>query len=437
MTEMDIRCPRSLTGYIRAGFRGGTTYTGTRNWEGCSLRSTWGFRAVASAGAAVLLLGACSSSKPRGSSSTTAVSGGSSSKLSGTPYELMWTETNQTSGPDYIPAIEAGVNSRGGIAGHPLKIVDCDDHGDANQATQCGQQAASDPNMLAVIGNTSTCGSNLLPLLAQAKMASIGDQFFCPEDFKSAQAFPFIAGTFVTVEGAALAVKALSLPNVAVTTLDLPAGREFPPLVNAVVGPAGGKVVATTYIPETATDMAPFASQIASHKQSILLEGNTTAIGIRLGKALAEQGYDQPIIYNGTTWDAGTLKANFGDTGTRYIVEGFNLGSAGYQQFNADMTKYAPGSTYRAADLITVWLASNLIARVAKTLPTISAASLFNYMSTTTSIDTFGLTPPLSYTVPSKALQGFIPRATNGDAALYKYENGTLVEVTPFEDVIP
>ncbi len=96
-------------------------------------------------------------------------------------------------------------------------------------------------------------------------------------------------------------------PNVVVTTLDLPAGREYPPLVQNVVAPVGGKVVASVYVPVTTADMAPYAAQIASHT-GVLAEGNTVAVGIRLGKELQSIGYNQPVIYNSTTWDAGSIQ---------------------------------------------------------------------------------------------------------------------------------
>ena len=101
------------------------------------------------------------------------------STVKGSTYELYYTDTGATPAAKYLPAISHAINASGGINGHPLKIVDCDDQGNSNQATQCAQQATSNPHVLGIVGNTSTCGSQLLQTLASAHMASIGDQYFC------------------------------------------------------------------------------------------------------------------------------------------------------------------------------------------------------------------------------------------------------------------
>jgi len=119
------------------------------------------------------------------------------------------------------------------------------------------------------------------------------------------------------------------------------------------------------------------------------------------------------------------------------VAEDFPIDSAGFAQFQADMAKYDPRSTYRAGDLFDAWLAANVVAQAAKTLPTVSAKSLLNYFSTTTSINTFGATDPLNFTVPDPAMGGLIPRLCDAKDALYHYVNGQLVEVTPFVDLLP
>ena len=67
------------------------------------------------------------------------------STVKGSTYELYYTDTGATPAGKYLPAISNAINASGGINGHPLKIVDCDDQGNSNQATQCAQQATSNP----------------------------------------------------------------------------------------------------------------------------------------------------------------------------------------------------------------------------------------------------------------------------------------------------
>ena len=356
-------------------------------------------------------------------------------RVKGSAYELYYTDTGATPAAKYLPAISKAINARGGINGHPLNIVDCDDRGDSNQATQCAQQATSNPHVLGIVGNTSTCGSQLLHTLASAHMASIGDQYFCAEDFKSPQVFPFSAGSLDPAAGAAIAVTNLHMKKMVIATIDVPAGREYPPLVQSVVAPVSGHITGAVYVPLSAADMAPYASQIVGDG-GFLVDGNTTAVGIRLGKALLGQGFKEPVEYNGTTWDADTIKSNFGNPSNVYIETPYLQSSAGYKMFVADINKYAPGAHYYSTDLSTVWLAAMIVQRWAKNVPHPTAPALLKYLSTAASINTWGMTIPLTYTKPSAVLGGVAARAVNPCTALYHYKNGKLVEVGKSVDML-
>jgi ABC-type branched-subunit amino acid transport system substrate-binding protein len=354
--------------------------------------------------------------------------------VKGSAYKLYYTETGATPAGNYLPAIAKAINATGGIAGHPLQIVDCVDHSDANQATQCAQKATSDPSVLGLVANTATCGSQLLQTLSAANMASVGDQFFCSEGFSSANAFPFSAGSLDPAAGAAIAVQELKKKDMVIATIDVPAGRQYPPFVQSLVTPVGGNVTGAVYIPFSAADMAPYASQVVS-KGGFLVDGLTTAVGIRLGKALQQQGFNEPSIYNGTTWDAGTVKTNFGNPKNAYLETPFPPSSAGFKQFSADMKKYSK-TQYLSTDLSTTWLAAKIIQRWAKNVQNPTAASLLQYLSTTPNIDTFGMTIPLDYTKPGTVLGGAAPRIVNPCTALYHYDNGKLVAVGKSVDML-
>ncbi len=326
----------------------------------------WRFAVLA--GAVVLAISACSSSSKSTSTPTTAApttgsagSAGSatsstsaSSEVHGTPYKLVWLQTLQSESSKYMAAIEDGVNARGGIAGHPLQIVDCIDNGDANQATRCGQEAVADPRVLAIIGNGSTCSSQLLPILTRAQMASIADTYFCPEDFKSPQVFPFTGGTLTAADDSAIGIKYFKDPNVIFVTVDAPGALEYAGLVQTAIKPFGGKVVAKVLIPLGNGDLAPYAAQIASNK-GVLTEGDDLATGIRLNQALQSIAYDRPTIYNPTVWSLARIKSNIGNPNNAYLAEYFDVNSPGWKMFESDMATYEHGSTYEAGDLLNAW----------------------------------------------------------------------------------
>lgn len=379
---------------------------------------------------------ACSSSSKGSSAPTTNTSAAATSAVHGEPYKVYSLDNGSTGDvTDALKAIEAGVNARGGLAGRPLKIIRCNDKGDPNQASQCVQKAADD-GAIALIGASPFCGSQEAAILQKEGLASVGDQYFCPDILKAKNAFPFNAGSFTAAAGAAAGVKLFKQPNILVSTIDISAGRQYPQLLNAVTQPEGGKVTTSVYIPFSATDLAPFAAQLVG-KKGVLSEGDTVDIGARLVKELEQQGFDQPILFNHTTWDADQIKQNLGNPTDAYITTGYDLDSEGYKMFEADMEKYAPKAS-RAGHNITRWLAANILANIAKGLPEVSRASILAYFNTATSIKTFGLTPsPLNFTVENKALGGFMPRVSNDKVALYKYDDGKWVRKTDFEALIP
>ena len=402
------------------------------------------WKLVAAAAVVALVLTACGStgSKPTGTATTlspTTVSVGSTAPttspqpVTGAPYELMWAEALSTGADKYISAIEKGVDARGGIAGHPLQIVPCVDNAVASQATQCARQAVSNPRMLGIIANTSTCSSQLLSILESAQMASIGDQFFCPEDYKSSVVFPFDAGDLTLGAGATLAAEQFHSSTVVNVTIDVPAGHQGTADLAAVVGSRAK--VPGVYIPFTAADLAPFAAQVVQDG-GILVEGLTQSIGIRLGQALKLQGYDRPIIYNPSTFDAATISANFHDPTNAYLISAYNLSSTGFSMFNSDMETYLPTTTYRASDLLIAWLAANIVAREANEMSDPTASKVLDSLRSATSLNTYGLTIPLNYTMPATFLGGEAPRVANPCVALYHYSNGAWTLNGPFKDVL-
>ena len=349
---------------------------------------------------------------------------------------LYYTETGvQGDVADVLEAIESGVNSRGGIAGRPLSLETCKDNLDVNAASACVQEAV-DAGALAIIGNSMTCGSQFSDIIQQAEIASVSDQLFCPELFANPNVFPFNAGFFSNVAGSALGVEFFDQPNILVATLDCPACHAFAELFGSVAGPAGGVVTETVFIPLTATDLSSYAAQLAA-AEGVLSDGNTVEISARLAAELDQQGFDQPIIRNPTTFDAYVFGEMFDNPTNSYIGSGFDLDSEGFQMFDADLTTFS-SRMERNGVFQAIWLGVNVIANIAPELSELTPAAVLEHFQTSTSIDTFGMTPePLDFTVKSDALGGTIPQVSNEMVALYKYENGALVRQTDFVDMLP
>ncbi|WP_462187096.1 MULTISPECIES: ABC transporter substrate-binding protein [unclassified Frankia] len=83
--------------------------------------------------------------------------------------------TSGTNYPEMVAAARAavrGVNARGGIAGHRVELVHCNEKNDAAMARKCAQQAV-DQHVLAVVSEVSGSGG-IMPILENAGVPSIG-----------------------------------------------------------------------------------------------------------------------------------------------------------------------------------------------------------------------------------------------------------------------
>jgi len=79
--------------------------------------------------------------------------------------------------PEIYNAAQAAVNvvnAGGGINGHKLKLINCNEGDDPNLATQCGVQAESS-HVSAIVGAQSVYSSNYYPYLQAAHIPNIGD----------------------------------------------------------------------------------------------------------------------------------------------------------------------------------------------------------------------------------------------------------------------
>jgi branched-chain amino acid transport system substrate-binding protein len=129
--------------------------------------------------------------------------GGSQSqakKLTGTPIKAMTIASVNTEGPPF-PAIpetaklyEQWVNDNGGINGHPLQVITCDDRGVAPGATDCARQAVQQ-KVAAVVGSYTFMAESVVPVLEKANIAWFGT--CCPgtpSELTSKASFPVGSG---------------------------------------------------------------------------------------------------------------------------------------------------------------------------------------------------------------------------------------------------
>ncbi|HSY16171.1 MAG TPA: ABC transporter substrate-binding protein [Jatrophihabitantaceae bacterium] len=363
---------------------------------------------------------ACSSSKA-GSTATT------SSSLSGSPVEIAFIANSTgvaevTAGAN--TAIQA-INAAGGIHGRPLKLLTCDNQLNANASAACARQFAADPNVIATVGDVDSYGSDTNPILMNAQIARIGAQPLSASDFAAKDVFPVTSGGFVVLAGAGFLVSELHAKSPGLVVIDNPSADALPGLINQVVyGPLHTKLAATATVPVSAADMAPQAAALASTDATDI--ALTAQLEERYIQTARQQGYAAPMVVSGTEVDPDLIKKNLaGASQNLYVMSQFNYSSDGFKKMLADRAKYEP--TASTFDLFTdAYLSTEIFAKVATGLPTITRAGVFSAMSTMKGYDTDGLTEPLDFTTPGAALGGTAPRlfASTTVGYPYKYDNG-------------
>jgi len=401
-------------------------------------------RKIAAAGtviALVALAAAC------GSSSKSTASGGSTStstaaaKPTGTPIRLglITRALYLPLGPPGAQAAIKRINDSGGVNGHPLELVPCSNDDKPATAATCAQKYVEDKSIIATVGDTSAFGADTNPPLDAAKIAGVGTQPSGAGDFNSPRIFPTVPGGNSLLGAVAFAYDTLKAKKIGMAVIDSPTAQALPGLVDSqVLKSRGTALTSKAVVPTAAADVSAQAATLVNSDAVVLAV--TADLGIRLIKAMRQQGFTGPVVVSETTIDAHTVEKSLTPTEADklYAVSFFNKSSDGYKRFLADMKKYQSDAII--TDLAGVaWLGVNMFADVASKLPSITREAVYDAMGKLSGYDTGGMTKPLSYTTPGTALGGKAVRLFDSVLFVWAdvYKNGDYPPVDPKQTPIP
>jgi ABC-type branched-subunit amino acid transport system substrate-binding protein len=139
--------------------------------------------------------------------------------------------TNKPGMPAMAKAYARWVNSHGGINGHRLKVLTCNDHNDFVDAAKCAQRAV-DAHAVAVVGSYSQHGRSFLAPLESAGIPYIGGYGVTNDEFNSPLSYPVNGGEPALMAGLGEQLGKNCGP-VALIRADTIAGDELPVLLNS------------------------------------------------------------------------------------------------------------------------------------------------------------------------------------------------------------
>lgn len=223
---------------------------------------------------ASVIAAACSSSSKStaGGGTTTPTStssSGSAANLSPITLMTIHTEHSSTfSNPEIADAAQAAidvVNQAGGVNGHPLKLIDCNDGDDPNTATQCGVQALQD-HVAALVGSQSVYSSNYYTYLQQGSIPNIGDSAETADDNTNSLSFAWGASPPLEFAGLGMAMANANCKSIALLAPDIAALKISETNFDAGVASVNSsiKIDPTITFPLGNADDSPQAEKVAS-----------------------------------------------------------------------------------------------------------------------------------------------------------------------------
>jgi ABC-type branched-subunit amino acid transport system substrate-binding protein len=375
--------------------------------------------AAATTAAGTTASGASTAAPAGGSTASSAASG----PATGTPIKVMVTAPVNTQLPPYpnIPGAaqvyEKYINDKGGIAGHPLQVITCDNKGDPNEGANCARQAV-DAKVVAVVGSFTFDASRIIPVLEQAKIAWFGG--CCPlvaPEFTSPVSF--VLGSLLPGMGAGLGWKMAQdgCKNPVDVVLDIPAGDvALPALKNAYkVGggdPNAWKVVKIAAVP------GDYSAQVAEATKGTdcIAGGMSDSNWAAWLPAMAAAGAHQRL-YGLQGNLNGKIAEQFPDLTEGGVVSGSypDISAAVWADYRAALDKYkAPDLDWNSLAGLGTWAGLTAFTKIVQGMSgDINNQTFLDAAGKTTKLDTGGMVGVLDLTKAYTGYGGTLPRVFN------------------------
>lgn len=365
--------------------------------------------------------------------------------------------TNMPGMPAMAQAYARWVNSRGGINGHRLRVLTCNDHNDTVRAAHCASRALKE-RVVAVVGSYSQYGRAYMSALERAGIPYIGGYGVADQEFSSPLSYPVNGGLPALVAGNGRQLAAGGCSHVSLVRPDTSVGDQLPRLINAGLAHSGAGPVTDVRAPEDA-----FA--YARHARRALNSANAQGAAA-FGTSVEGRRTNVPCV----TAVLGGRTDTFFDSFRRVQKDSPPVRTASVlgslQQSLVDRSggqasplegAYATG-WYPAADdprwkpmkkvigehafgdnrvdptdpgVQTTWIAYTVLQRVMESLgeEEVTAKSVRNTLDTRGAVDTGGLTPKLNWTYGNMLAARDFPRIVNTKVTYQRVREGRLTTV--------
>lgn len=172
-------------------------------------------------------------------------------------------------------------------AGHPLKLVTCNDQDDPNVSVTCAHTMVSD-GVVAMVGNSSTELGQAMAVTQAAGIPSLFNAGSTPWELTNSLSYPLVS-VVVQALGAVTAAKGSGAKTLEILGPDVPAATATVGLLTSLAKANGVTLIPVLYPPST-TDFAPVAAQALSSNPGAIVVPSGGPQTNPLFEALSQQG---------------------------------------------------------------------------------------------------------------------------------------------------
>ncbi|WP_210588926.1 ABC transporter substrate-binding protein [Streptomyces sp. GESEQ-35] len=350
--------------------------------------------------------------------------------------------TNKPGMPALALAYARWVNANGGINGHKLKILICNDHNDTVDAADCGRRAVKE-NVVAVVGSYSQYSDSFFPPLEGAGIPYIGGYGLTESEFTSPLSYPVNGGQPALLAGLGQALSKNCGP-VSLIRPDTIAGDELPAMLNSGLKSGGHAEAGDQLAKDDATEYSTPAKTALDYASADSTETGCVvpSLGDRTSTfmdSFRRARADYPDVRTGTVLgsvDQTVINANGGASSPyegSYISGWYPVSTdKRWDQMKQVINKHAFGDNridVGDAGVQTTWIAYTVFKEVVESLGDgeVSADSVRHALDKGLKVSTGGLTPTLRWQFQDELAAVGFPRMVNADVTLQVVRNGRLV----------
>ncbi|MFF9865277.1 MULTISPECIES: ABC transporter substrate-binding protein [unclassified Streptomyces] len=347
--------------------------------------------------------------------------------------------TNMPGMPAMAEAYARWVNARGGIDGHELRVLTCNERNDPGGAADCARRAA-DQGVVAVVGSYSQNGRAFMAPLEAAGIPYIGGYGLTDDEFTSFLSYPVNGGQPALLAGNGMQL-ADACERVSLVRPDSVNGDSLPHLLNSGLAQRSHRTATDIPAAEDAGEYTATARQSRNRAgdaggcvtaalgertanffdsfRRLPPDGRTVKVSSVLGSV------DQPLVDR----TGGASSPFEGAYITGWYPEAddprWDAMKQVIREHAFDDDRIDPAD----AGVQTTWIAYTVLRRVIEVLGTddITASAIAHALDRGVEVDTGGLTPPLRWRYEDMLGTPGFPRIVNRDVTFQVVRQGRLV----------